>query len=130
MNCRHCGKKLNINFLDLGYAPPSNAYRSKDDLVKPELTYPLRIRVCTGCFLVQTEDFVGPDELFNSDYPYFSSTSYSWLKHTAQYCNMIHQRLSLNSKSLVVEVGANDGYLLKNFVAALIIWSVSIGSPT
>jgi len=98
--------------------PPSNAYLSKEDLEKPEPKYPLRLLVCTNCWLVQTEDFVGRGELFTSEYAYFSSTSSSWLKHAADYCKKIIPRLGLGSKSLVVEIASNDGYLLKNFLAA------------
>jgi SAM-dependent methyltransferase len=98
--------------------PPSNAYLSKEDLEKPEPKYPLRLLVCTNCWLVQTEDFVGRDELFTSDYAYFSSTSKSWLKHAADYCEAIIPRLGLGPKSLVVEIASNDGYLLKNFLGA------------
>tara|TARA_B100000315_G_C14582301_1_gene591135 strand:+ start:2149 stop:3372 length:1224 start_codon:yes stop_codon:yes gene_type:complete len=116
MNCRHCQNKLEHLFLDLGFAPPSNAYRSKEDLNRPELTYPLRIMVCDRCWLVQTVDFVDADEMFSLKYAYFSSTSSSWLEHAATYSNMIQKRLCLNAESLVVEVASNDGYLLKNFV--------------
>ena len=120
MNCRHCQNKLEHLFLDLGIAPPSNAYRLKKDLQKPEKLYPLRIFVCDKCWLVQTEDFVDADELFNPEYAYFSSTSSSWLAHAARYSGMIQKRLSLNSDSLVIEVASNDGYLLKYFVEASI----------
>ena len=98
--------------------PPSNAYLSKEDLEKPEPKYPLRLLVCTNCWLVQTEDFVGRSELFTSEYAYFSSTSSSWLKHAADYCEKIIPRLGLGPRSLVVEIASNDGYLLKNFLAA------------
>jgi len=98
--------------------PPSNAYLSKEDLEKPEPKYPLRLLVCTNCWLVQTEDFVGRSELFTSEYAYFSSTSKSWLKHAADYCEKIVPRLGLGPKSLVVEIASNDGYLLKNFLSA------------
>jgi SAM-dependent methyltransferase len=67
---------------------------------------------------VQTEDFVGRSELFTSEYAYFSSTSKSWLKHAADYCEAIISRLRLGPKSLVVEIASNDGYLLKNFMGA------------
>lgn len=117
MNCRHCHKKLEYLFLDLGFSPPSNAYCSKEDLKKPELTYPLRIWVCHGCWLVQTEDFVEANTLFKNDYAYFSSVSSSWLHHAARYSNMIQKRLLLDANNLVIEVASNDGYLLKNFVA-------------
>ena len=118
MKCRHCEEELREKFLDLGVMPPSNAYLSKEDLEKPELKYPLRLLVCTNCWLVQTEDFVGRSELFTSEYAYFSSTSRSWLKHAADYCKAIISRLGLGPKSLVVEIAANDGYLLKNFMGA------------
>jgi len=118
LKCRHCEKELREKFLDLGVMPPSNAYLSKEDLEKPEPKYPLRLLVCTNCWLVQTEDFVGRSELFTSEYAYFSSTSKSWLKHATKYCEKIIPQLGLGSKSLVVEIASNDGYLLKNFLAA------------
>jgi SAM-dependent methyltransferase len=98
--------------------PPSNAYISQEDLEKTEPKYPLRLLVCTNCWLVQTEDFVGRSDLFTSEYAYFSSTSNSWLKHAADYCEVIIPRLCLGPKSLVVEIASNDGYLLKNFLGA------------
>jgi len=98
--------------------PPSNAYLSKEDLEKPEPKYPLRLLVCTNCWLVQTEDFVGRSDLFTSEYAYFSSTSSSWLKHAADYCKVIVPQLDLGPQSLVVEIASNDGYLLKNFLSA------------
>lgn len=116
MNCRHCNNKTEHLFLDLGLLPPSNAYRSKKDLNKPESNYPLRIIVCDSCWLVQTVDFVEANELFNPEYAYFSSTSISWLEHANNYCELIQKKLSLNTDSLVVEVASNDGYLLKNFL--------------
>lgn len=118
MKCRHCGTPLAHTFLDLGFAPPSNAYLSQADLSKPEKYYPLKIKVCDHCWLVQTEDYAQADELFSSDYAYFSSTSSSWLTHAKSYAEQMTQRLGLSSDSLVIEVASNDGYLLKNFVAA------------
>ena len=118
MNCRHCAKPLEHVFLDLGFAPPSNAYISPADLNKPERYYPLKLFVCEHCWLVQTEDYTQADELFSDDYAYFSSVSQSWLAHAAGYTDMITKRLGLNKQSHVIEVAANDGYLLKNFVAA------------
>ncbi len=116
MKCRHCSVELSHIFLDLGFAPPSNAYLTKDDLKKPEKYYPLRVMVCDKCWLVQTEDYARADELFDSEYAYFSSTSSSWLEHAKQYVEKMTLELSLNENSLVIEVASNDGYLLKNFV--------------
>lgn len=118
MNCRHCAHPLEHVFLDLGFAPPSNAYLSQADLIKPELYYPLKLFVCEHCWLVQTKDYAQADELFSYDYAYFSSVSQNWLAHAARYTDMITERLGLNKNSHVIEVASNDGYLLKNFVAA------------
>ncbi len=118
MNCRHCDTPLQHVFLDLGFAPPSNAYVNEAGLKAPELYFPLKLFVCTHCWLVQTEDYACADELFSHDYAYFSSISQSWLRHAADYARMITSRLQLNKQSFVIEVAANDGYLLKNFVAA------------
>ena len=116
MKCRHCSSELTNIFLDLGFAPPSNAYLTKDDLNKPEKYYPLRVMVCNQCWLVQTEDYAQADELFDSEYAYFSSTSTGWLEHAKQYAEKMTKEMGLNEKSLVIEIASNDGYLLKNFV--------------
>jgi len=118
MKCRHCGTPLEHTFLDLGYAPPSNSYLKVADLVKPEKYYPLKVKVCAHCWLVQTEDYAQADELFSPEYAYFSSTSTGWLAHAAHYAADMTERFSLDKNSLVIEVASNDGYLLKNFVAA------------
>lgn len=118
MNCRHCGTQLQHTFLDLGFAPPSNAYLTADDLKRPEIYYPLKVKVCDQCWLVQTEDYAQAGDLFRPDYAYFSSTSSSWLEHAARYAETMRQELGLDSSSFVIEVASNDGYLLRNFVAA------------
>ena len=118
MNCRHCSTPLTHTFLDLGFAPPSNAYLTESDLAKPEKYYPLKVKVCDQCWLVQTEDYAQADELFNSEYSYFSSTSSGWLAHAKLYTEKMTEKLQLSKDSLVIEVASNDGYLLKNFVAA------------
>jgi SAM-dependent methyltransferase len=118
MKCRFCGKILTHEFIDLGCAPPSNAYRTAEDLNRPEVYYPLKLKVCNNCWLVQTEDYAVAEDLFSPDYAYFSSTSSSWLAHVRHYCQAITSRLGLNTKSFVVEIACNDGYLLKNFVDA------------
>ena len=116
MKCRHCGSNLHLNFLDLGSAPPSNAYLSREALSAPETWYPLRLLVCEACWLVQTEDHAGREQLFTQDYAYFSSMSTSWLTHAQRYVGDMVERLKLDANSNVVEVAANDGYLLQ-FVA-------------
>jgi SAM-dependent methyltransferase len=118
MKCRHCFAPLAHTFLDLGFAPPSNAYLTAADLTRPEKYYPLKISVCDQCWLVQTEDYAAADQLFNPDYAYFSSTSSGWLAHAAKYAEKMIRQLQLTRDSLVIEVASNDGYLLKNFVAA------------
>ena len=118
MNCRHCHAPLEHVFLDLGFAPPSNAYLGASDLQAPEQYFPLKLFVCDTCWLVQTEDYSRSDELFTKDYAYFSSTSTTWLAHAKSYVEMVTSRLGLTAESFVVEVASNDGYLLKNFVAS------------
>jgi SAM-dependent methyltransferase len=118
MKCRHCLSPLQHVFVDLGLAPPSNDYLSPEDLHAPEKYFPLKIFICDKCWLAQTKDYSTAGELFRKDYAYFSSTSASWLAHAKNYCDMIAQRLALSSKSFVIELASNDGYLLKNFIAA------------
>ena len=118
MNCRHCAAPLEHTFLDLGFAPPSNAYLNPEDLTRPEKYYPLKVKICEQCWLVQTEDYAQADELFNPEYAYFSSTSTGWLAHAARYAEMMTRQLQLTKDSLVIEVASNDGYLLKNFLSA------------
>jgi SAM-dependent methyltransferase len=118
LKCRQCGTTLEHSVLDLGFAPPSNAYLTSDDLARPERSYPLRIKVCDQCWLVQTEDFAQADELFTRDYAYFSSTSRICVEHAERYVAKITRELGLCNGSMVIEVASNDGYLLKNFVAA------------
>lgn len=100
-------------FLDLGTAPPSNAYLSAADMEQPELWYPLAVKVCSNCLLVQTQDFAGREALFSEDYAYFSSFSDSWVRHAEAYLMAMKQRFSLGSASRMIEVAANDGYLLQ-----------------
>ncbi|MDH4462610.1 MAG: class I SAM-dependent methyltransferase [Acidovorax sp.] len=113
MKCRHCGQPLHLPFLDLGSAPPSNAYLSEAALRGPETWFPLRVLVCAHCWLVQTEDHAGREALFTHDYAYFSSFSSSWLAHAKAYVQAMQQRLGLGADSCVVEVASNDGYLLQ-----------------
>lgn len=116
MNCRHCNAELTKSLVDLGFSPPSNAYLDKNDLMQPEMNFPLRVKVCTECWLVQTEDYAKANELFAKDYAYFSSTSVSWLAHAKHYVDQITHKLELDKASFVIEIASNDGYLLQNFV--------------
>lgn len=118
MKCRHCGQPLRLPLIDLGSAPPSNAYLSPDDLARPEKWFPLRVMVCDQCWLVQTEDFAQADELFSADYAYFSSYATSWLEHARRYVAQMRTRFGLGPQSMVVEIAANDGYLLQYVKAA------------
>ena len=117
MKCRHCEASLHFSFVDLRSAPLSNAYLTESSLKRPELWFPLRVSVCTRCWLVQTEDYAAAEQIFTNDYPYFSSYSESWLEHSKAYVDMVVDRFKLNQHSRVVELGANDGCLLR-FVAA------------
>lgn len=118
MKCRHCQAELRLPFLDLGHAPPSNAYLSATALRGPETWFPLRILVCETCWLVQTEDHAGREALFTDDYAYFSSFSSSWLAHSRRYVDEMIGRFGLNAGSMVTEIAANDGYLLQYVQAA------------
>ena len=113
MKCRHCHADLTLPFLDLGTAPPSNAYLSPEQLDAPETWYPLRVFACTACWLVQTQDYAHHGDLFASDYAYFSSYSESWLRHAQGYVEAMTRRFELGAASLVIEVASNDGYLLQ-----------------
>ncbi len=115
MNCRHCNDEVTVSFVDLATAPPSNAYVSNVELKRAEKYFPLRILVCTNCWLVQTEDYADATDLFSSDYAYFSSFSTSWLEHSKRYASDMTERLGLDQNSRVAEIAANDGYLLQYF---------------
>ncbi|PSB36671.1 class I SAM-dependent methyltransferase [Aphanothece minutissima] len=112
-HCRHCGTPLEHEVIDLGHQPPSNAYLCEAKLSLPEVTFPLRVYVCSNCWLVQLPMHAPADALFTADYAYFSSTSITWCQHAERFVNAAVDRLSLGSSSLVVEVASNDGYLLQ-----------------
>ena len=115
MKCRHCATPLELTLIDLGSAPPSNAYLTLAALQEPEKWYPLRVLVCRSCWLVQTEDFARFDELFSADYAYFSGYSASWLAHCERYVDLVIRRFHLKSTDRIYEVASNDGSLLKFF---------------
>ena len=113
MKCRHCGAEVHLTLIDLGSAPPSNAYLTKLTMRRPEKWFPLKVLVCESCWLVQAEAYSRAAELFNDEYAYFSSFSAIWLAHAEQYLQAVVERFGLNSDSHVVEVASNDGYLLQ-----------------
>ncbi len=116
MKCRFDGTEMSAVFVDLGFSPPSNSYLRAEQLMEPEIHYPLKLYVNERTFYVQIEEVKKASEIFSSDYAYFSSFSSSWLEHAKKYVDMISSRLNLTNESFVVEIASNDGYLLKNFL--------------
>lgn len=114
--CRFCGATLRTTVVDLGMQPLANRYLRADELTNMEPFYPLHLSICDGCLLVQTPAVVAAHDIF-SDYAYFSSISDSWLQHAKSYAEAAAKRFALHRRSLVVELGSNDGYLLQYFVA-------------
>lgn len=116
MNCRHCGTPLKDVFIDLVNQPPSNSFLTAKQLDEPEVFYPLKIFVCSECYLVQVAEYKKSQEIFSNEYVYYSSFSSSWVEHARRYVEMAEKRFGLKDDSLVVEVASNDGYLLQWFV--------------
>ncbi len=115
MKCRFCNTELSHVFADLGSAPPSNSFLTKQMLNEGEVYYPLKVYVCDNCFLVQVDEFKKSTAIFSEEYVYFSSVSQSWLEHSKRYVEEMIERLVLNNSSLVIEIASNDGYLLQYF---------------
>ena len=113
--CRFCATPLRDTFVDLGMSPPCESFLRADQLNQIEAFYPLHVRVCRNCFLVQLEAYVSGEEIF-TEYAYFSSYSDSWVEHARKYTELSMARLDLNERSFVVELASNDGYLLQHFV--------------
>jgi SAM-dependent methyltransferase len=114
--CRFCGSAVRDTFVDLGMSPLCESFLTREQTDQAEAFYPLHAYVCAECFLVQVKEYVAPEGIF-TEYAYFSSYSDSWLRHAKTYVDMITDRLGLDARSHVVELGSNDGYLLQNFVA-------------
>ena len=114
--CRSCGAVLGRTVFDLGLVPLANEYPVSEQECKTEQRYPLKVRLCEQCWLLQLEEAVSPSRLF-SDYAYFSSYSDTWMSHAKQFVDNSRERWHLDNQSLVVEVASNDGYLLRHFVA-------------
>jgi SAM-dependent methyltransferase len=115
--CRLCGAQLTRTFVDLGMSPLCESYVPADRLDEAEVFYPLHVRLCEACLLVQVPAYVSGEDIF-SDYAYFSSYSDSWVAHAKRYAEAMTERLDLTPSSLVTEVASNDGYLLQHFQAA------------
>jgi hypothetical protein len=113
--CRFCGHPLRHTVVDLGMSPPSESFIAEEMLFDMEPFYPLNVKVCEKCDLMQLDEYVSPVDIF-SEYAYFSSFSDSWLKQASDYTDMIVDRLGLGAESFVVELASNDGYLLRNFI--------------
>jgi 2-polyprenyl-3-methyl-5-hydroxy-6-metoxy-1,4-benzoquinol methylase len=114
--CRLCGADLTHTFVDLGMSPLCESYIPEERLDEPETFYPLHVRLCSSCLLVQLPAYVPGEDIF-SDYAYFSSYSDSWVAHAKRYALDMIAQLGLTPDSLVTEVASNDGYLLQHFVA-------------
>ena len=122
--CRFCGTELKHTFADLGLSPISNEYLEVSQIQHGQHFYPLHVKVCEKCKLVQVGEYRKPQDIFK-DYKYLSSFSLSWLKHCSDYVDMITARLNLDSDSLVYEIACNDGYLLQYFLPKNIpVWGV------
>lgn len=115
MNCRFCKEPLYNKFVDLINSPPSNSFLSFDQLNGPETYYPLTIYACSKCYLVQVDEYKKAEDIFNSEYVYFSSYSKSWVEHARQYVEDMVSRFGYNEDSYVIEIASNDGYLLQHF---------------
>lgn len=116
MLCRFDGLPVTQEFVDLGFSPASNSFLSKEQLNEPEVYYPLKLYVSDRTFLVQVDEYKKHDEIFSTDYVYFSSYSKSWLAHSKAYVEMMVERFGFNQQSHIVEIASNDGYLLQYFV--------------
>ena len=114
LSCRHCGSSLHHDVIDLGHQPPSNAYLRAEQRGQPEITYPLKVYVCTSCWLMQLPAHAPAETLFSADYAYVSSVSTSWCAHAERYVDATVERLGLDAGSMVVELASNDGYLLRH----------------
>lgn len=109
MKCRHCEATLDLEFLNLGTAPYSNAFLKKEALDSPEIWNPLRVSVCENCWLVQTKEVIESDSLFTDDYVYFSGYSSTWVNHAKQYASMLEKRFINIEDKFFVEIASNDG---------------------
>ena len=115
-SCRLCGETLTQTFVDLGSSPPCESYLRADQLESAEPFYPLHVRICSACLLVQLPAYVAAEDVFVDGYAYFSSYSDSWVAHAEAFVAQMTDQLGLGPDSLVTEVASNDGYLLQHAV--------------
>ena len=116
ITCRLCGNSNLISVLDLGASPPCESFLSEEQLDQPEATYPLHLRLCPDCLLLQIPALITPEDIFGGDYAYYSSYSTSWVEHARKFVDQAVDTLGLAPDGFVVEVAANDGYLLQHVV--------------
>lgn len=116
--CRSCGSGRLAPVLDLGAQPLANALVDPEREQEPEALYPLKVVFCEACGLLQVDETVRADVLFNEDYPYFSSFIPALLAHSRDHALQLIEERRLTPEDLVVEVASNDGYLLRNFLEA------------
>ena len=116
ITCRLCGNSNLISVLDLGASPPCESFLSEEQLDLPEATYPLHLRLCPDCLLLQIPALITPEDTFGGDYAYYSSYSTSWVEHARKFVDQAVDALGLDPDGFVIEVAANDGYLLQHVV--------------
>ncbi len=116
--CTLCGAPLRRVFADLGMHPLCERIIPAHRALEMEPFYPLRVLVCEHCLLVQVPECASAAEIFDDEYPYFSSFSDSWVEHARIFVESSIDRLGLGEESLAVEIASNDGYLLQWFVKA------------
>ncbi len=114
LKCRVCKKDTLQKFLNLEHTPLANSFLTKDQLEEPETTFPLNLCFCSSCWLVQL-DYIVPPEVMFRNYIYTSGTSTTIATHFAQFAEETVKNLGLGKDSLVIDIGGNDGTLLKNF---------------
>lgn len=113
-HCRVCLDRDLKKVLSLRPTPPANAFLKEEDLIKPEQAFPLELYFCAACGFVQLLDIVSPELLF-SDYVYVSSTSPSFVRHFEEMAAHVSNRLNFPQDSMIVDIGSNDGILLRPF---------------
>jgi SAM-dependent methyltransferase len=114
--CRLCDSRAVRLVMSLGSTPPANAFLRKDQLQEPEPSFPLDLFLCENCGHLQLLDVVNPEVLFRN-YVYVSSTSPSFVDHFRRYAEDMVRRYQVAPGSWIVEIGSNDGVLLRPFQA-------------